>query len=162
MKTNSQSATAKKIRLTEAIKLASSHEGFQAGIIESNEDRVWGAMSIFDVRLVLDIIEDDDGDVLRVHVPKWLPMPSIEVADVIANQTNHQLMVAKVLVIENHLGVFAHEFVGKDHLPAETNLARLINDVLKGVVLILKQHNLMKQELAAMERMPINSDPCLN
>ncbi len=162
MKTNNKSTTAKEIRLTEALKLASSHEGFQAGIIESNEDRVWGAMSIFDVRLVLDIIEEGDGDVFRVHVPKWLPMSSIEVADVIANQTNKRLMVAKVLVNENRLGVFAQEFVGKDNLPAETNLARLIDDVLKGVMLILKQHSLLKQELAAMDRMSVNADPCLN
>lgn len=162
MKTNNQSTTAKEIRLAEALKLASSHKGFQLGTIETNENGIFGTMKIHGVLLVLDIIEDEDGDAFRVHSPKWLPMPSIEAACVISNQTNARLMVAKVVIEKGHLGVFAHEFIGNYHLPAEANLMRLIDDVLGGIVLILEQHSLLTQDSTAMNTKPDVQEFSLN
>jgi hypothetical protein len=163
MKTkNHQSTNAKEPRLAQALVLASSHQGCTAAAIQRNEIKTWGAMEIFDIRLIIDIFEKDDCDVFRVHGMEWLPMPSAATASAIANHANSLLAVAKVVVEDGRLGIFAHEFIPKDGIPSEINLKRLVDDVLVGIVLILKQLKELEKMSALLKGLPHSADPVLN
>ena len=157
-----ESTGTKESRLAKALVLASSHEGCSAAAIQHNEVNIWGAMDIFNKRVVIDILEESECDVLRVHAPNWLTMPSAEAATAIANRANMKLMVANVVVQDNSLGIFAHEFIPKDGIPSEKNLKRLVDDVLIGIVLILKQLEDIEKKSALLEKLPSCPDPILN
>ncbi len=163
MKTNThQSTNVKEYRLVQALTLASSHKGCTAAAIQRNEVSTWGAMDIFDTRLIFDILETPECDVVRVHAPEWMPMPSAEAASDIANHVNSVLAVAKVVVEDSRLGIFAHAFIPKDGIPSERNLKRLADDVLVGIVLVLKQLRELEKTSALLKELPSCPEPILN
>jgi hypothetical protein len=163
MKTkNHQSTSTKESRLAKALALASSHEGCSAAAIQCTEVNTWGAMDVFNKRIIIDILEESECDVFRVHAPRWLPVPSAEAATAIANRANMKLMVANVVVQDNSLGIFAHQFIPKDGIPSEKNLKRLIDDVLIGIVLVLKQLEDIEQKSVLLEKLASCPEPILN
>ena len=89
-------------------------------------------------------------------------MPSAEAASAIAQRANSMLRVAKVIIQDNSLIISAHEFTPKGGLPSAKNLKRLTNDVLIGIVLILKQLEYLEKKSVLLKELPSCPEPMLN